>query len=191
LLNNFENRPGRLILQPLSQPLSQHEGAATSQPQAGSAQPQAGASQPQAGSAQHDDPQDFLANNRANRPGFLQGLQAASQPHEGATSQPQAGSAQPQAGASQPQAGSAQQALSQLLLHKFPNKPAEAFAEVKAANARASITGVITRRIVVGSKGLGYRHLKRCRSMSKNGCRLSARRFRLTWSAGISHLQVN
>jgi hypothetical protein len=67
---------------------------------------------------------------------------------------PQVGSAaQPQTGASQPQAGSAVQ-LSQLLLWK-PNKPADALTEVKAANARASITGVITRRIVINSKGLG------------------------------------
>jgi hypothetical protein len=159
LLNNFDNRPGRLIPQPLSQPLSQHE--ATSQPQAGSAQQATSA--PQAGSAQQDEAQCFLANNRANRPGFLQeGAQADSQPHEGATSQPQAGAAasQPQAGASQPQAGSAAQPESQPLLHRCPKRPAEAFAEVKAAKARASITGVITRRIVVGSKGLGIRCLK-------------------------------
>ena len=149
LPNNFDNRPGRLN----PQPLSQHDGA--SQPQAGAAtsQPQAGSAQ-QAGASQHDDPQLFLANKRASKPGFLQ-LGAASQ-QEGVTSQPQAGSAaHPQAGASQPQAGSTAQPESQPLLHNFPNRPADAFAEVRAANARANITGVITRRIVVGSKGLG------------------------------------
>lgn len=147
LPNNFDNRPGRLI----PQPLSQHDGAsqpqagaATSQPQAGSA-PQAGSTQ-QAGASQHDDAQLRLANKRASKPGFLQ--QGAASQHEGATSQPQAG-------ASQPQAGSTAQPESHPLLHNFPNRPADAFAEVKAAKARASITGVITRRIVVGSKGLG------------------------------------
>lgn len=148
LPNNFDNRPGRLM----PQPLSQQEGAA-SQPQAGAA-----TSQPQAGSGQHDGASQQLlwrfANNFDNKPGFLQ--RGAESQHDGATSQPQAGAAaaQPQAGASQPQAGSAAHE-SQPLLHNFPNKPADAFAEVKAAKARASITGVITRRIVVGSKGLG------------------------------------
>ena len=145
-----------------------------SQPQAGSAQPQAGASQPK---------QLLLLNSFDRKPGFLM-PQPLSQ---AGASQPQAGASMPQAGsqgASTPQAGSAQP-LSQPLLHnRPPNRPAEAFAEVKTAKAAASTREETTRRIVGTPKGLGTDLLLEPRRFpAKTNPQCQGRSGRRSWAA--------